>query len=99
MRLEGGVEQVGCGRSLKGVYGGVEIAHFYLAFIGSVDAGKDCGCRGLQLWDFLKTVCVCVHNVVLGVALGKGLRVCVCVCAYLCICAHIFCLLIIHGEC
>lgn len=92
----GGVEQVGCGRSLnKGVcMVGVEIAHFYLAFIRSIDAGKDCGFGGLQLWDCLRQ-CVFVSNVVLGAAFGKRLRMCVCVR----ICAHIFCLLIIHGEC
>lgn len=79
----GGVEQVGCGHSLnKGVcMVGVEIAHFYLAFIRSIDAGKDCGFGGLQLWDCLRQ-CVFVSNVVLGAAFGKGLRMCVCVCAY-----------------
>ena len=72
---------------------GVEIAHFYLALIRSVDAGKDCGFRGLQLWDCLKTVCVCVHNAGLGAAFGKSLRACVCVRARAYVHASSVCLL------
>lgn len=70
----------------RGCMVGVEIACFYLALIRSVDRGKDCvflGGGGLQLWDCLKTVCVCVHNVVLGAAFGKGLRVNVHMCLLL----------------
>lgn len=40
---------------------------------------------GVQLWDCLKTVCVCVHGVVLGGGgcFGKGLRVSVHACTQL----------------
>lgn len=77
----------------RGRAAGVERARFYLAFIRSVDTGKDCcfflGGGVLQLWDCPKTVCVCVHGVVSGAAFGNGPRVSV----------HIFSLHIRQCEC